>query len=152
MLERDQVLSAYPEGYRHQRRNILREYLQMKTLKYLYSSPLASSLLFIGGTAIRLVYGSDRFWEDLDFDLRNQDISLEKLAQLVQKGLHLEGVNCDVKIHQPKGDGAWSARLRFFNILQRWGLTGHKDEVLLIKLDAEPQYFSYSAETYPLIV
>ncbi len=49
--------------------NIVREYFQHVFLGELYTVPDAEKLLFKGGTALRIVYGSPRFSEDLDFSL-----------------------------------------------------------------------------------
>ena len=49
--------------------NIVREYVQHVLLAALYQLPGAEHLLFKGGTALRVVYGSPRFSEDLDFSL-----------------------------------------------------------------------------------
>ncbi len=47
--------------------NIAREYVQHIFLSELYKLPDSGKLLFKGGTALRIVYGSPRFSEDLDF-------------------------------------------------------------------------------------
>lgn len=47
--------------------NIIREYCQHLFLSYLYQQPHSEKLLFKGGTALRIVYQSPRFSEDLDF-------------------------------------------------------------------------------------
>ena len=49
--------------------NIVREYFQHVFLSELYKLPEAEKMLFKGGTALRIVYGSPRFSEDLDFSL-----------------------------------------------------------------------------------
>ncbi len=49
--------------------NIIREYFQHVFLGELYKLPNAEKLLFKGGTALRIIYGSPRFSEDLDFSL-----------------------------------------------------------------------------------
>ncbi|MBU4285200.1 nucleotidyl transferase AbiEii/AbiGii toxin family protein [Patescibacteria group bacterium] len=49
--------------------NIVREYFQHIFLSELYKLPDAQKLLFKGGTALKIVYGSPRFSEDLDFSL-----------------------------------------------------------------------------------
>src|SRR3990167_10374175 len=49
--------------------NIVREYFQNVFLEQLYKLPGAEKLLFKGGTALRIIYGSPRFSEDLDFSL-----------------------------------------------------------------------------------
>lgn len=49
--------------------NIIREYFQHIFLSELYKLPNAEKLLFKGGTALRVIYNSPRFSEDLDFSL-----------------------------------------------------------------------------------
>ena len=49
--------------------NIVREYFQHIFLSELYKLPEAEKILVKGGTALRIVYGSPRFSEDLDFSL-----------------------------------------------------------------------------------
>lgn len=49
--------------------NVVREYLQHLFLSALYRLEGAERLLFKGGTALRIVFGSPRFSEDLDFSL-----------------------------------------------------------------------------------
>src|SRR3989338_258814 len=49
--------------------NIVREYFQHLFLQEFYKLPEAEQMLFKGGTALRVVYGSPRFSEDLDFSL-----------------------------------------------------------------------------------
>lgn len=46
---------------------IYREYLQLLFLKYLYSQKGSEKIYFKGGTALRFLYGSFRFSQDLDF-------------------------------------------------------------------------------------
>ena len=47
--------------------NVAREYCQHLFLSYLYQHTGSERLLFKGGTALRIVYKSPRFSEDLDF-------------------------------------------------------------------------------------
>ena len=49
--------------------NIVREYFQHMFLSELYKLPGADQLLFKGGTALRVIYDSPRFSEDLDFSV-----------------------------------------------------------------------------------
>lgn len=49
--------------------NILKEHYQIYILDQLYKSNFADSLVFKGGTALRLTYNSVRFSEDLGFSL-----------------------------------------------------------------------------------
>ena len=48
---------------------VVREYWEVIILKGLFDSPSGKDIIFKGGTALRLAYGSPRFSEDLDFSL-----------------------------------------------------------------------------------
>lgn len=141
MLDLQHLLSFYPERLHPFRMNILREYLQFKILESLGSSPLAAPLVFMGGTCIHLVHGNPRFSEDLDFDNRGLSGSdFERLSQSVADDLSREGYSVELQTSQT---GAFHAFLRFTNILQESGLTGHREAELLIRIDTEPQQFDY---------
>lgn len=58
--------------------NIIREYFQHLFLLQFYKMEGAEKVLFKGGTALRLVYGSPRFSEDLDFSIFNVEIGQQK--------------------------------------------------------------------------
>lgn len=141
MLDLQQLLSFYPERLHPFRTNILREYLQFKILESLGSSPLAAPLVFMGGTCIHLVHGNPRFSEDLDFDNRGLSAGdFDQLSQSVADDLAAEGYSVELKTSQ---SGAFHAFFRFTHILQESGLTGHREEKLLIRIDTEPQRFDY---------
>jgi predicted nucleotidyltransferase component of viral defense system len=79
--------------------NIVREYFQHVFLAELYKLPNAEKLLFKGGTALRIVYGSPRFSEDLDFSLI--DIAQNEVKSFVE-GLFVqvlaEMASADIKV------------------------------------------------------
>jgi predicted nucleotidyltransferase component of viral defense system len=144
MLDLEQIASFFPPPFRPFHRNILREYLQYKILQALYAQPHGRELVFLGGTAIHLIHGNPRFSEDLDFD--NQGVSPEAFTELttaVQRSLALEGYAVELKV---SSGNALRAHLRFVGLLQALGITGHREEKLLIHLDTEPQAFSYTPE------
>ena len=144
MLESSVVYQAYHDSAPVWRTSILREYLQLKTLQYIYGTTYGASLVFMGGTAIHLFTGSPRFSEDLDFDNRGVSASgFRTLAGDVARRFALEDVACDVVVKEHQGI---TAVLRFTDMLQRWGLTGHRDSVLRIKVDTEPQNFDVTPE------
>ena len=73
---------------------IYREYCQNIFLSFLYQQKKSKQLLFKGGTALRIVYNSPRYSEDLDFtiiDLTNNEIEgnssgfLTKLYQSISR-------------------------------------------------------------------
>lgn len=51
---------------------IIREEIELIFLDRLFDSPLSDRLIFKGGTALRLVYQSPRFSEDLDFSITDE--------------------------------------------------------------------------------
>jgi predicted nucleotidyltransferase component of viral defense system len=55
----------------------------MKSLTQCINREGSENLSFIGGTAIRIVYGSQRFSEDLDFD--NFGLTFEQFENLLKK-------------------------------------------------------------------
>lgn len=62
------------------KRNLLKEYLQLIVLDFLYSHPIYSSLVFYGGSCLSHCFGLPRLSEDLDFvDLKNE-IEISELA------------------------------------------------------------------------
>lgn len=54
--------------------HIVREFWEAIVLKGLFDAPEGKLLIFKGGTALRLVYGSPRFSEDLDFSLTKNEL------------------------------------------------------------------------------
>ena len=66
---------------------VVREYWELIVLKGLYELPFGRYLIFKGGTALRLTFGSPRFSEDLDFSL-TEDTLKGKFSILVKKILH----------------------------------------------------------------
>ena len=57
---------------------VSREFLQILLLKELYSNSFSEKVYFKGGTCIRLVYGGERFSEDLDFTVTIGEEDFEK--------------------------------------------------------------------------
>jgi predicted nucleotidyltransferase component of viral defense system len=144
MLELKKIESFFPSQLRHFKRNILREYLQYKILEVIFTGRYGQKLVFMGGTAIHIAYGLPRFSEDLDFDNRGirQD-SFKSLVQEIKEKLSLEGYEVQTSV---SFKGAFSADIKFVKVLFNEGLSGHREEKILIKIDTEPQNFRYSAE------
>lgn len=144
MLDSSTVYASFPSIPGVFKRAVLREYLQYKSLQYIFRCRAGAGLVFLGGTALRIFHSSGRFSEDLDFDSGELDgEDLEEIALRVIDEFAREGVACSLSFGKGK---AFSAKLKFTEILQRWGLTGHNDEVLTLKFDAAPQHYSYKAE------
>jgi predicted nucleotidyltransferase component of viral defense system len=141
MLSMEQILSFFPNEQRFLKRNILREYLQYKILEKIFSLDEGRKITFLGGTAIHIVHGNPRFSEDLDFD--NRGISMEDFSRLGEKvceALTGEGFSVNLDMNTK---GNFRGNLRFIGLLQAMEITGHREEKLLIHIEAEPQNFTY---------
>jgi len=60
-------LNKFTEKFQTSEMNVAREYCQHLFLSYLYEQPMSDQICFKGGTALRIVFQSPRFSEDLDF-------------------------------------------------------------------------------------
>ncbi len=148
MLSIKEIESYYPENLRAFKRNLMREYLQYKILEIIFGSNKGEKLSFLGGTAIRIVHGNKRFSEDLDFDnfaLTENDF--EHLATEIGKKLEIEGYNVEIK---NVFGNAYHCYVRIPGLLFDSGLSGHKEEKILIQIDTEPQGFDYLPESLML--
>ena len=77
--------------------NTRREYVQHLFLSYFYQKPHASNIFFKGGTALRIIYKSPRFSEDLDFGSPLQDIHEIEAAVLdTLQAIEKEGIQTEI--------------------------------------------------------
>lgn len=86
--------------------NVVREYFQHVFLSELYKLPAAENLLFKGGTALRIIYGSPRFSEDLDFStFKAAKHTLDKFVEdlFVHVLVEIERMGIQVEIGQKSG-------------------------------------------------
>ena len=144
MLDLKQIKQAYPEPLQGYERAIVREYLQVKILQAIFESTQASQLSFLGGTALRIVHGNNRFSEDIDLD--NFGLSWQAFGELIQKVkrfLELEGFLVETSM---VAKDAFHCDLRFPKLLYEQGLSPHRQEKILIQLDTVAQGYSYSPE------
>lgn len=72
-----------------------RDYIQHLLLFLLYSK--SQSLVFKGGTALRIVYKGNRYSEDLDFNGQANVASIKELWQGVLRDLRDFGVNAEIR-------------------------------------------------------
>ena len=131
-----QLVRAAPQG---QKRNVLREYLQAHVLYSLQSVRAFERIAFVGGTALRFLYGLGRYSEDLDFSLEHaRGYSFDRLLDQVKSDLANAGF--DVTIHPHKGELVHSAFVSLPGLLYEAGLSPHRTEKLSVKIeiDARP--------------
>jgi len=77
------------------KRNLLKEYLQIVVLDYIYSHPAYSNLVFYGGSCLSHCFGLNRLSEDIDFIDIKKEINISQLAEDI-KGYFNK--NTDIKI------------------------------------------------------
>ena len=119
-----------------QRLNVLREYLQALVLRSLHESEAFQCLAFVGGTALRFLYGLPRFSEDLDFSLdSSKGYALEKWMIKTKRDLQFAGL--DATVTQNDRKTVHTAWIKIAGVLKDVGLTGMAEQKLSIKLEVD---------------
>ncbi|MEZ4861804.1 MAG: nucleotidyl transferase AbiEii/AbiGii toxin family protein [Caldilineaceae bacterium] len=128
-----QLAGVTPEA----QRALVREYLQMRILQSLQRAGAMISLAFHGGTALRFLYQTSRYSEDLDFALERQleQYDFRNYLAAVQRDLTADTYTVEIKFNDHKV--VHSAFIRFRGLLYQLGVTPHHDEVLAIKLEID---------------
>lgn len=86
--------------------NIRREYFQHLFLSYFYRQPDSDTVYFKGGTALRLLYHSPRYSEDLDFDTPKGNVQkIETIIAAVLGEVEKEGIATDIHEAKPTSGG-----------------------------------------------
>ena len=118
-------------------RCIVREYLQARTLECLQENGAFVSWAFVGGTALRFLYGSPRFSEDLDFSItgRETEGNFAELMKKVKKKFLAE--NYEVTVNAKTGKTVKAAFVKFSGLLYELGLSPHSSEVISIKVEID---------------
>ena len=86
--------------------NIVREYLQHLFLSFFYKEKGSKNYLFKGGTALRIVYDSPRFSEDLDFSGVKDGKILEKIIEKTLFDIERFQIETEV-VESKKTSGGW---------------------------------------------
>lgn len=95
--------------------NVIREYCQHLFLSFLYKQSGSEKLLFKGGTALRVVFKSPRFSEDLDFtginisQLEVEEIFTNTLVNIENTGINVELVEGKTTTGGYLGSAAFNA-------------------------------------------
>ena len=137
-------------------RSMIKEYLQCKILEFVYRGPYKVSLVFIGGSKLRLLNNFRRFSEDLDFDLSGDYDSNDHLALCEYLVKEFNKQNIKAEIDQDKKIKEIDVQTRYINfptILEQTGLKDIPGRKFFIKLDTQKHDFgsySYKMETQVL--
>ncbi|HSR31277.1 MAG TPA: nucleotidyl transferase AbiEii/AbiGii toxin family protein, partial [Anaerolineae bacterium] len=118
-------------------RNLAREYLQARILGALQRAGAMIPLAFHGGTALRFLFASARYSEDLDFALEQTTAEYDFRAylQAIRSTFAAEGYHVELKVSDRKA--VQSAFVRFRGLLHELGLSPHGDEVLAVKIEVD---------------
>jgi len=135
MLTFEQIKNSYRENeFSRNPRGALVEYLQYELLDSIFKQKNSEKLSFIGGTAVRLVYGSARFSEDLDFD--NFGLSFDEFEVLLSKAaadMRLKDLVVEVRMVEKL---AYHCYIKFPDLLFMNKLSPLANEKILIRVDA----------------
>ena len=125
---------------------IIKEYIQLLMLDYLSTSHYVRKITFIGGTCLRLVKGIDRFSEDLDFDCKGfTEDEFIKMTDSVLQFLQRNGFQAEVRDRENSRLQSFRRSFYFPGLLLDLGLTGHREERFLIKVESQDQMVDYKA-------
>lgn len=144
MLPLSTIINQYPQKLQSFPKAILREYLQVKILNSIARHPIHQHICFIGWTALRLMYHSQRFSEDLDFDNRWLTPSMfEEMTAHIVRELQYEGLSVETK-HVYKW--AFHCSIKIPALLAQNNLAPMATQKLVIKIDTTPQWVDYEPD------
>lgn len=147
MIQIDLIKKYFPQPLQNAavfQKYMIKEYIQLMILEYLSASSYVKKLTFIGGTNLRLVKGIDRFSEDLDFDCKGLvEEDFKEMADKVLRHLRRNGLNAELKNQENKKLKAFRSSIYFPELLFQLGLTAHRDERFLIKIECQDQKVLY---------
>lgn len=89
----EEQLKTLSNKYQTNELNIRREYFQHLFLSYFYQQKEAGNIYFKGGTALRILYNSPRFSQDLDFTAKDintktiENVLLDTLDQIEKENI-----------------------------------------------------------------
>lgn len=121
------------------RLNLLREELHHLILQEADRKGAFGKICFIGGTALRILYGLDRFSEDLDFSLSStarKPFSLESLAQNIGRSIAAFGFNCRVNRMKTEKN-VQSCFFSFSDLMHPVDRSFQKSQILAIKFEVD---------------
>ncbi len=97
MIE-ERLIRQFADRWQTTADNVVREYFQHLFLSHLYRQKRSEALRFKGGTALRLIWKSPRFSEDLDFTGAAVSIpQIETLMEAALAGVEQEGIDADIE-------------------------------------------------------
>lgn len=120
-----------------QARNRVREYLQARILGVLQRCGAMIPLAFQGGTALRFLYSSARYSEDLDFALERSPSQYDLRAYLerIRREFNAEAYHVEMKVNDKRT--VQSSFVGFVGLLHELGLSPRRNEVISVKIEVD---------------
>lgn len=138
----NQMLSGYELNTVQDHENALKEIIQEVALLGLWRSKFYEKAVFYGGSALRILYGLDRFSEDLDFSLIRPDQGFDIKKHLNSIATELESWGFEVSTEKLKKkvqgpiDSAFIKANTLIHLLKvNTGLKIQRNKVMKIKLE-----------------
>lgn len=147
MLTIDQLAAYLPPGLMQKNpQSAVVEYLQHEILDSIFKQKSSLHLSFIGGTAIRVIYQSPRFSEDLDFDNFGMSFAqFEALLTAACKDMSYKGFEIEYRFVEK---GAFHCYIKFPDILHKAGISPLISRKILIRIDTEEKEKNYEPREF----
>ncbi len=150
MVDLNLIKNYFPEQIRNNillGKSMMQEYIQLSILDYLSTTKYIRKLIFIGESNLRLVKGIDRFSEDLDFDCKETNKKeFMQMSDDVMQFLRRNGYKVESKDKDNPKLTAIRKNIYFPTLLFDFGLSRHRDERFLIRIEALDQGVTYTPE------
>jgi len=141
---KDHLLQSVARMAPADRLNPAREYLQMYLLRLLHSAEAYRQLVFVGGTALRVLHGLPRFSEDLDFcatparpSKATAAVELDPEGLWLRMARDLQKAGYDVAIKQRTNKTVANAFFRFQGLPRELGWSRDPRLGLIIKVEID---------------
>ena len=141
----ERMLQRYQSKSLREQERALREILQEIALVGLWRSKFFDTAAFYGGTALRILYGLDRFSEDLDFTLLkpNQNFSWKPYLEILTEELASYGFSVSMEEKVKSKETAIRSAFLKANTLETMLLIGqqaietHPETLIRIRIEVD---------------
>lgn len=116
--------------------NRCREFLQALMLKVMFDRGAFDNIAFVGGTALRILYGLRRFSEDMDFSLvKKKGYSFKKLMENLS--YELKNYGFEIENNTDEKSVVHSSMVKFPGLPEKLGLSRLAAQKLSIKVEID---------------
>lgn len=116
--------------------NRAREFLQLLILKIMCDKGQFKNLVFVGGTALRIIYNLRRFSEDMDFSLiAPEGYDFAQFVSQLERELKLSGFSLEVK--NKRESTVNGIMVKFSGLLYELGISPLKSQKIMIKVEVD---------------